>query len=100
MFLKNFVTGKYSLPMTFWGGFCLMVSLSVFKYLAVYNSLPYLIPIRFLLQSIILLMMIPGIFFILKRNKTFLGIAALVISLLYLFVSVYMLTNLFNLFYI
>ena len=100
-FIKKLVTGKYSLPMTFWGwGFCLCSFLSILKYIAIYTDTPYLIPIRFLLQSIILTMVFSGLIFIIKREKTFLGYLSLFVILIQLIVSIIMFFNLLNLSYL
>jgi len=101
MILNKLITGKYSLPMTFWGwGFCLCLCLSVFKYLAIHTSSPYLIPLRFLLQSVVLAMVLSGIVFIIKRDKTILGFISLLVVFLYLLLSLFMPLQLFHLFYI
>lgn len=101
VFIKKLVTGKYSLPMTFWGwGFCLCACLSILKYIAIDTGTLYLIPVRFLLQSIILTMVFSGLIFIIKREKTFLGFLSLFFVLIQLIFSIIMFFNLLNLFYL
>ncbi|MBP2859397.1 hypothetical protein J8657_17520 [Dickeya oryzae] len=96
--LKKLVTGKLSLPMTFWGwGFCGGFFLGLIGMAGVHSGHSALVPISYILKTVLFSAVLSGITFILRRKITFLGVIAFLIVLIQVILGVVMVVGLSSL---
>jgi len=89
--LKKLVSGKFSLPMTFWGfGICGGVLLNGVKSFGLNYNFLRLFALTYILKVVLFSMVLSGIICILRRETTFLGLIALVYTLLQVVLGVVM----------
>ncbi|MEQ9899563.1 hypothetical protein ABRP59_07975 [Pectobacterium punjabense] len=98
--LKKLVTGQLSLPMTFWGwGFCGGLFLGLIGMAGVQTGHAAMVPLAYLLKTILFSAVLSGITFILRRKITVLGVLAFFIVLIQVIMGIVMVIGLSSLWF-
>ncbi|WP_435929384.1 hypothetical protein [Dryocola sp. BD613] len=96
--LKKLVTGQLSLPMTFWGwGFCGSLFIGLFGLAGVHTGHATMVPLAYLLKTVLFSAVLSGITFILRRKITVPGAIAFFVILIQVIMSIVMVTGLSSL---
>lgn len=98
--LKKLITGKLSLPMTFWGwGFCGGLIVGLIGLAGIHTGHPILVPLAYLFKVVLFSAVLSGITFILRKKITVLGVIAFFIVLIQVIMGVVMAVGLSSLLY-
>jgi len=93
--LKKLVTGQLSLSMTFWGwGFCGGLIIGLIGLVGVHTGYITMVPLAFLLKTVLFSAVLSGITFILRRKITVLGAIAFFVVLIQVIMSIVMVIGL------
>lgn len=89
--LKKLVTGRLSLPMTFWGwGFCGGLFIGLIGLAGVHTGHVTMVPLSYILKTVLFSAVLSGITFILRRKVTALGALAFFVVLIQVIMSIVM----------
>ena len=81
--LKKLITGQLSLPMTFWGwGFCGGLFIGLIGLVGVYTGYTAIVPVAFIIKTVLFGAVLSGITFILRRKITVFGALAFFVVLI------------------
>jgi len=96
--LKKLVTGQLSLPMTFWGcGFCGGLFIGFIGLAGVHTGHVTMVPLAYLLKTVLFSAVLSGITLILRRKITVLGAIAFFVVLIQVISSIVMVIGLSSL---
>ncbi|CNE85728.1 MULTISPECIES: hypothetical protein [Yersinia] len=81
--LKKLITGQLSLPMTFWGwGFCGGLFIGLIGLVGIYAGYTAIVPVAFIIKTVLFGAVLSGITFILRRKITVFGALAFFVVLI------------------
>ncbi|CAI1914312.1 hypothetical protein [Serratia proteamaculans] len=96
--LKKLVTGQLSLPMTFWGwGFCGGLFIGLIGLAGVHTGYVTVVPLSYILKTVLFSAVLSGITFILRKKITVLGALAFFAVLVQVIMSIVMFIGLHSL---
>ncbi|MBL5928886.1 hypothetical protein [Lelliottia amnigena] len=96
--LKKLVTGQLSLPMTFWGwGFCGGLLIGLMGLAGIHTGYAMLVPLSYIVKTILFSAVLSGITFILRRKITVLGVLAFFVALIQVIMGIVMFVGLSSL---
>ncbi|SMB48199.1 conserved membrane hypothetical protein [Serratia proteamaculans] len=96
--LKKLVTGQLSLPMTFWGwGFCGGLFIGLIGLAGVHTGHTTMVPLSYILKTVLFSAVLSGITFILRKKITVLGALAFFVVLVQVIMSIVMFIGLHSL---
>ncbi|EKN4095719.1 hypothetical protein DYG66_05330 [Yersinia enterocolitica] len=96
--LKKLVTGRLSLPMTFWGwGFCGGLFIGLIGLVGVHTDHTTIVPLTYIIKTVLYGAVLSGITFILRRKITVFGAIAFFVVLIQVIMSIVMIIGLSSL---
>lgn len=96
--LKKLVTGQLSLPMTFWGwGFCGGLFLGLVGMAGIHTGYLAVVPLTYLLKTILFIAVLSGLTFILRKKISVLGSIAFFVVLVQVIMGIVMFIGLSSL---